>query len=169
MIAQDTGTAIVGPGRVDLFLGSGAEAGTLGGASAITGGSSCSLRAVRRRPCHEKAGPKCVGPCAPTPNGPKRGTPGRPRSRVTEEDLRLWAEVARSIKPLRGKAPPEVLAEAPPARKDQAASSARDPDPISRPRDRERPTTQALFTRRSRRSSAGSCTGCAEAGPLPAP
>jgi membrane-bound lytic murein transglycosylase A len=31
MIAQDTGTAIVGPGRVDLFLGSGAEAGTLAG------------------------------------------------------------------------------------------------------------------------------------------
>ena|ERR1700722_14708561 len=88
----------------------------------------------------KRPGRNAPDPGAPTRNGPKRGTPGRPRSRVTEEDLRLWAEVARSIKPLRGKAPPEALAEAPPARKDQAASSARDPDPISRPRDRERPT-----------------------------
>ena len=31
MIAQDTGTAIVGPGRIDLFVGTGAEAGTLAG------------------------------------------------------------------------------------------------------------------------------------------
>lgn len=31
MIAQDTGTAIVGVGRIDLYVGSGAEAGTLAG------------------------------------------------------------------------------------------------------------------------------------------
>jgi membrane-bound lytic murein transglycosylase A len=31
VIAQDTGTAIVGAGRVDLYVGSGAEAGTLAG------------------------------------------------------------------------------------------------------------------------------------------
>jgi membrane-bound lytic murein transglycosylase A len=31
LIAQDTGSAIVGPGRVDLFFGSGAAAGTLAG------------------------------------------------------------------------------------------------------------------------------------------
>ena len=31
MIAQDTGSAIVGPGRIDVFIGSGAEAGQIAG------------------------------------------------------------------------------------------------------------------------------------------
>jgi membrane-bound lytic murein transglycosylase A len=31
MVAQDTGAAIVGPGRVDIYVGSGAEAGSLAG------------------------------------------------------------------------------------------------------------------------------------------
>jgi membrane-bound lytic murein transglycosylase A len=32
MVAQDTGSAIVGPARGDLFIGSGREAGSLAGA-----------------------------------------------------------------------------------------------------------------------------------------
>ncbi|HEV3246042.1 MAG TPA: Smr/MutS family protein [Beijerinckiaceae bacterium] len=82
---------------------------------------------------------------APSPNAPKRNAPdrsasSRPRGRLTEEDLRLWAEVVRSIKPLRGKTAPEASAEAPPARQDQdaAASSAPKRDAISRPRNQER-------------------------------
>ncbi|MBV9975180.1 MAG: transglycosylase, partial [Hyphomicrobiales bacterium] len=31
MVAQDTGTAIVGAGRIDLFIGSGAAAGAVAG------------------------------------------------------------------------------------------------------------------------------------------
>ena len=77
-------------------------------------------------------------PNAPKRNAPDRSTPSRPRGRLTEEDLRLWAEVVRGIKPLRGKAAPEAFAEAPPARQDAAASSAPDREAISRPRNQER-------------------------------
>jgi DNA-nicking Smr family endonuclease len=80
---------------------------------------------------------------APSPNAPKRNAadrsaPSRPRGRLSEEDLRLWAEVVRSIKPLRGKAAPETLAEAQPAPPDAAASSAPEREAISRPRSQER-------------------------------
>ena len=45
--------------------------------------------------------------------------PRRPRGRLTEEDLRVWAEVARTAKPLRGKAVPSLAADAvTPPRKD---------------------------------------------------
>ena len=44
MIAQDTGSAIVGPARGDFFLGSGAEAGTRAGLAAPRGHASWSCR-----------------------------------------------------------------------------------------------------------------------------
>lgn len=35
--------------------------------------------------------------------------PRRPRGRLTEDDLRIWVEVARTIKPLRGKTAPTII------------------------------------------------------------
>jgi DNA-nicking Smr family endonuclease len=36
-------------------------------------------------------------------------TPRRPRGAMTEEDLRVWAEVARTVRPLRGKKLPAII------------------------------------------------------------
>jgi hypothetical protein len=41
MIAQDTGSAIVGPARADLFFGAEEEAGKVAGASSNPGASPC--------------------------------------------------------------------------------------------------------------------------------
>ena len=37
MVAQDTGSAIIGPGRGDIFFGSGDEAGAVAGAMRAAG------------------------------------------------------------------------------------------------------------------------------------
>ncbi|MEC9344237.1 MAG: 3D domain-containing protein, partial [Pseudomonadota bacterium] len=49
MIAQDTGSAIVGPARGDLFIGSGAEAGAVAGAIRHTADFTVLVPAEDRR------------------------------------------------------------------------------------------------------------------------
>ena len=46
MIAQDTGSAIIGPARADLYFGAGDDAGASPAASASRAVSSCSFRAL---------------------------------------------------------------------------------------------------------------------------
>ena len=52
MIAQDTGSAITGPARADIFFGAGDEAGRAAGRFVTPAGSSCWSRArsIRSRP-----------------------------------------------------------------------------------------------------------------------
>ncbi|MBV9112430.1 MAG: Smr/MutS family protein [Hyphomicrobiales bacterium] len=56
-----------------------------------------------------------------------RNSRRRVRGQLTEEDLRLWAEVARSAKPLRGRAMPKVTAE-PSLPPSDGAASASEPE-----------------------------------------
>ena len=50
MLAQDTGSAIIGPARGDLFIGSGREAGSVAGGSSTAPISPCWCRARRPYP-----------------------------------------------------------------------------------------------------------------------
>ena len=84
MIAQDTGSAIVGPARADLFFGSGESAGSASG----------------RHP------PPVLLHRADAYGGDpmKEAPPPRPQRlrRLTDEEIALWAEVARSVSRRRG-------------------------------------------------------------------
>ena len=82
MIAQDTGSAITGPARGDLFAGSGDAAGEIAG--------------VVRTPADFYALlPRRWSRAADDPGGRK----------LSDEDRILWAMVARTAKPLKGKPP----------------------------------------------------------------
>ena len=83
MIAQDTGSAIVGPARADLFFGSGEAAGARAGAIRRKGEVVVLLAA--RRPAVKEA--------------PQR--PHRLR-RLSDEEIALWTEVARGVARRRG-------------------------------------------------------------------
>jgi hypothetical protein len=83
MIAQDTGTAIVGPARGDLFAGCGSAAGDKAGSINISRGSSWLHR-------------------------PDRKLRGRPamssdKSKLSHEDRIIWARVARTVEAFPGK------------------------------------------------------------------
>ncbi len=82
MIAQDTGSAIVGPARADLFFGSGDAAGARAGAIRHRGDVH-RAHARRRRAVND-------GPL-----------PLRLR-RLSDEEIALWTEVARSVSRRRG-------------------------------------------------------------------
>ena len=86
-IAQDTGSAIVGPARADLFFGSGDAAGARAGAIRHEGRVRRAL-AARRRAVKE---------------APQR--PHRLR-RLSDEEIALWTEVARGVERRRGAALP---------------------------------------------------------------
>ncbi|MBV8185347.1 MAG: Smr/MutS family protein [Hyphomicrobiales bacterium] len=69
--------------------------------------------------------------------------PSRARGRMSQEDVRLWAEVTRNVMPLRGKVAPQAAGEPPmpDRRTDGLPSASRDGD--SRPRGRARPSNAA--------------------------
>ena len=74
---------------------------------------------------------------APERHPSDRKAPRRPRGLLSEEDLRVWTEVARSIKPLRGKAVPQGFPEASLDNVTATSPVTRREAP-SRPRNRER-------------------------------
>ncbi len=76
MIAQDTGSAIVGPARADLFFGSGEAAGARAGAIRHKGRSSCSCRAAR---AGERGAASSTSPEAPQRRGDRALDRGRAR------------------------------------------------------------------------------------------
>ena len=75
MVAQDTGSAIVGPARGDIFFGSGDAAGEIAGA----------MRAEGRFVVLVPRGPRTVS---------------RGRKPTPPEDRALWEHVKRSVSPL---------------------------------------------------------------------
>ena len=90
MIAQDTGSAIVGAARADLFFGSG-DAG----------------RRARRR--HSPSGR--VHRASAARGRPVKDTPPRPQRlrRLSDEEIALWTEVARSVARRRGATLPDAI------------------------------------------------------------
>ena len=80
MIAQDTGSAIVGPARADLFFGSGDAAG----------------ESRRRDPASRNLRRSAAQRRRAVKDGPPR------LRRLTEEEIALWTEVARSVSRRRG-------------------------------------------------------------------
>ena len=83
MVAQDTGSAIVGPARADIFFGSGDEAGARAGAIRHRADFTVLSRGRTRR----------EGAAAPRPQRLRR---------LTDEEIALWTEVARSVARRRG-------------------------------------------------------------------
>ena len=127
MIAQDTGSAIVGPARADIFFGSGEAAGARAGAIRHPGEFRRAL-ARRRRAVKE----------APPPHRLRR---------LSDEEIALWTEIARSVSRRRGASLP---ASVPACRAEAGRAAPLPPPPPRRRRSREKPEPC-----RSRRSSGG--------------
>ena len=118
VFAQDTGSAIVGPARADIYFGAGAKAARIAGRIRNPGEfvMRCRARLIRQR---RRATYRCRQQAANTMSR---------RRPLSEEERTLWRGFARSITPLRElqpkAAPPEPPA--PPAGSDAGA-------PISSP------------------------------------
>ena len=126
MIAQDTGSAIVGPARADLFFGGGEAAGARAGAIRHPGEFAVLL---------------------PVGESREGGPPPHRLRRLSDEEIALWTEVARSVSRRRGASLPTPVtavraeagrAAAPPPLRPRWLRSRRSPRPC-----------------RSRRSSGG--------------
>ena len=109
MIAQDTGSAIVGPARADLYFGSGDAAGARAGA-------------IRHRGRVHRASAARRAVLKDTPPRPQR------LRRLSDEEIALWTEVARSVARRRGASLP---AQSNPVRARPAARPASNTHPTS--------------------------------------
>ena len=131
MVAHDTGSAIVGPARADIFFGAGEEAGARAGAIRHRGAFAVLL------PCGRRA---------------VKETAERPRRarlrRLSEEEIALWIEVAKSVARRRGASLPTLAAPRPAADARRRRRRRAPPPAAAKPR---RPPGR----RRWRRSSAG--------------
>ena len=132
MIAQDTGSAILGAARADIFFGGGDAAGARAGAIRHRGDFD-GAAAARGRAMKE-----VVGQAARAP----------PERRLSDEEIALWAEVAKSVARRRGASLPTLAPPPMPPRRPR------------RPRRRRRRRRAAIAPsrrarRRSRRWSAG--------------
>ena len=98
MIAHDTGSAIVGPARADIFFGAGEAAG----------------RARRRDPSSRRFRRPGADGGRAVKETAERPTPARLR-RLSDEEIALWIEVAKSVARRRGATLPTLAAPRPAA------------------------------------------------------
>ena len=100
MIAQDTGSAIIGPARGDIFFGSGTEAG------AVAGRIRHSVDFVILRPVIQTGGGRLMG------------NDRTSRRTLTKEERELWSRVTRDMTPNTDRDPVDTE---PPEEADDAA------------------------------------------------
>ena len=127
MIAQDTGSAIVGPARADIYFGAGDEAGKIAGRIKNTGALH-DADAARARSARGRASamplPAPRPASAPKPAEARGGAERRPRTQggrtearraaaapaaeimtrrrsLSEDERTLWETVTRAVAPLR--------------------------------------------------------------------
>ena len=139
MVAHDTGSAIVGPARADIFFGAGEAAGARAGA-------------IRHRGAIRRSG--AIGGRAVKETA-ERPAPARLR-RLSEEEIALWIEVAKSVARRRGATLPTLAAPRPAAAPAPAGEETPAPPAAAstKPRSPARPPPLAPLERRLKRDLA---------------
>ena len=137
MIAQDTGSAIVGPARADIYFGHGEDIGHIAGRIKQYGQfvmlvpRSIEVKSTIDTPL-PKPRPKDIVAAARRDKRPAMSRDGKRRRGLSYEDRVLWTHVTKAITPLRTEAPSPADDSADDA-PEVAAKPAKHPPKFSKP------------------------------------